>query len=181
MEKVINAPEASLMPFPSLYTIESTTILTFITVSYCKWSHIVHTLFCGCFHSTFCSCISSTLQHVVLVHVFSLHYNILLYLLLFSAKSSCPTLCDLMNFSAPGLPVLTISQSLLKLMSIELVMPSSHLIFCCSFLLLPSIFPSIGVFSSESALHIKWPKFWNFSFSINPSNEYSGLISFRID
>ena len=66
-------------------------------------------------------------------------------------------------------------------MSIELVMPSNHLILCCPLLLLPSIFPNIRVFSSESALHIKWPKYWSFSFSISPSNEYSGLISFRID
>ena len=73
----------------------------------------------------------------------------------------------------------TISQSLLKLMSIESVMPSNHLIFCHLLLLLPSIFPSIRVFSNESALLIKWPKYW--SFSISPSNEYSGLISFRID
>ena len=75
----------------------------------------------------------------------------------------------------------TISQSLLKLMSIESVMLSNHLILCCSLLLLPSIFPSIRVFSKESALHIRWPKYWSSSFSINPSNEYSGLISFRID
>ena len=77
----------------------------------------------------------------------------------------------------------TISQSLLKLMSIELVMPSNHLILCCPFLLLPSIFPSIRVFSNESALHIRCPKYWSFSFSISisPSNEYSGLISFRMD
>ena len=73
----------------------------------------------------------------------------------------------------------TISQSLLKLMSIELVIPSNHLILCCSLLLLPSIFPSNRVFSSESALHIRWPKYW--SFSISPSNKYSGLISFRMD
>ena len=75
----------------------------------------------------------------------------------------------------------TISQSLLKLMFIESVMPSNHLIFCFPLLLLPSIFPSIRVFSSESALHIRWPKYWSFSFSISPSNEYSGLVSFRID
>ena len=75
----------------------------------------------------------------------------------------------------------TISQSLLKLMSIELVMPSNHLILCRPLLLLPSIFPSIRVFSNESALLIKWPKYWSLSFSISPSNEYSGLISFRID
>ena len=75
----------------------------------------------------------------------------------------------------------TISWSLLKLMSIGLVMPSHHLILCCLLLLLPSIFPSIRLFSHESALHIRWPKYWNFSFSISPSNKYSGLISFRID
>ena len=75
----------------------------------------------------------------------------------------------------------TISLSLLKLMSIESVMPSNHLILCCPLLLLPSIFPSIRVFSRELTLCIKWPKCWNFSFSISPSNEYSGLISFRID
>ena len=73
----------------------------------------------------------------------------------------------------------TISWSLLKLMSIESVMPSNHLILCQSLLLLPSIFSSIRVFSSESALHIRWPNYW--SFSISPSNEYSGLISFRMD
>ena len=76
---------------------------------------------------------------------------------------------------------ITNSQSLLKLMSIELVMPSNHLILCHPLLLQPSIFPSIRVFSNESVLHIRWPKYWSFSFSISPSNVYSGLISFRID
>ena len=76
---------------------------------------------------------------------------------------------------------ITNSQSLLKLMSIELVMPSSHLILCHPLLLPPSIFLSIRVFSNESALHIRWPKYWSFSFSISPSNENSGLISFRMD
>ena len=76
---------------------------------------------------------------------------------------------------------ITNSQSLLKLMSIESVMPSNNLIFCCPLLLLPSIFPSIRVFSNESVLHIRWPEYWSFSFSISPSNEYSGLISFKID
>ena len=76
---------------------------------------------------------------------------------------------------------ITNSQSLFKLMSIESVMPSNHLILCHPFLLPPSIFPSIRVFSNKSALHIRWPKYWSFSFSISPSNEYSGLISFRID
>ena len=76
---------------------------------------------------------------------------------------------------------ITNSQSLLKLMSIELVMPSNHLILCRPLLLLPSIFPSIRVFSSESALHIRWPKYWSFSFNINLLNEHPGLISFRMD
>ena len=76
---------------------------------------------------------------------------------------------------------ITNSQSLLKLMSIESVMPSSHFILCRSLLLPPSIFPSIRVFSNESVLHTRWPKYWSFSFSISPSKEYSGLISFRMD
>ena len=76
---------------------------------------------------------------------------------------------------------ITNSQSLLKLMCINLVMPSNHLILCCSLLLLPSIFPSIRVFSNDSALRIRWPKDWSFSFSISPSDEYSGLTSFRMD
>ena len=80
----------------------------------------------------------------------------------------------------PSLSI-TNSRSLLKLMSIELVMPSNHLILCRPLLLLPSIFPSIRVFFNESVLRIRWPKYWSFSFSISPSNEYSGLISFRMD
>ena len=76
---------------------------------------------------------------------------------------------------------ITNSQSLLKLMSIKPMMPSSHLILCCPLLLLPSIFPNIRVFNNESVLRIRWPKYWSFSFSISPSNEYSGLISFRMD
>ena len=76
---------------------------------------------------------------------------------------------------------ITNSWSLLKLMSTESVMPSNHLILCCPFLLLPSIFPNIRVFSNESTLHISWPKYWSFSFTISPSNELSGLVSFRMD
>ena len=98
-----------------------------------------------------------------------------------SVTQSCPTLCDPMDCSMPGFPVLTNSQSLLKLISIESVMPSNHLILCCPLLLLPLVFPSIRVFTSESVLRIRWPNYWSFSFSINPSNEYSGLISFRVD
>ena len=76
---------------------------------------------------------------------------------------------------------ITNSQSLLRLMSIKSVLPSKHLILCCLLLLLPSIFPSIRVFSNESVLHIRWPKYWSFSFSISPSNDYSGLICFKMD
>ena len=85
-----------------------------------------------------------------------------------------------MDCSTPGFPV-TNSRSLLKLMSIELLMPSNYLILCHPLLFLPSIFSRVTVFSSESVLHIRWPKYWSFSFSINPSNEYSGLVSLRMD
>ena len=86
-----------------------------------------------------------------------------------------------MDHSTPGSLSITSSQSLPKLMSIESVMPSNHLILYHPLLLLPSIFPSIRVFSNESALHIRWPKYWSFSFKISPFNEHSGLISFKMD
>ena len=98
-----------------------------------------------------------------------------------SVAQSCPTLCDPMTAARHASLFITSSRSLLKLRSIESVMPSNHLILCRPLFLLPSIFPSIRVFSNESVLHIRWPKFWSFSFSIHPSNEYSGLISFRMD
>ena len=98
-----------------------------------------------------------------------------------SVAQLCLILCDPVDCSMPGLPVHQQPWSLLKLMSIELVMPSNHLILCHPLLLLPSIFPSIRVFSNESVLHIRWPKFWSFSLNISPSSEYSGLISFRMD
>ena len=91
------------------------------------------------------------------------------------------TLCDLVGFGTPGPLSFTISQGLPKLISIELMMPPNYLIICCPRLLLPSTFPSIRVFSNKSALHIRWPKHWSFSFSISPSNEHSELISFRMD
>ena len=98
------------------------------------------------------------------------------------AAKSCPTLCDPVDFSTPGFPALYyLSWSLFQLMFIESVMPSNHLILCRPLLLLPSIFPSIRVFNSESVLCIRWPKYWSFSFRISPSKEYSGLISFRMD
>ena len=98
-----------------------------------------------------------------------------------SVTQSCLMLCDPMNCSMPGLLCITNSQSSLKLMSIKSVMPSSHLILCHPLLLLPLIPPSIRVFSSESTLCMRWPKYWSFSFSIRPSNEHPGQISFRID
>ena len=97
-----------------------------------------------------------------------------------SVTQSCLTLCNPMDCSTPGLPVHHQLPEL-KLMSIESVMPSNQLILCCPLLFLPSIFPSIRVFSNKSALRIRWPKYWNFSFSISPSSEYPGLISFRMD
>ena len=98
-----------------------------------------------------------------------------------SFAQSCPTLCDPMNHSTPDIPVHHQLPDLPKLMSIESVMPSNHIILCHAFLHPHSIFPSIRVFYNESVLHIRWPKYWSFSFSISHSNEYSGLISFRMD
>ena len=98
-----------------------------------------------------------------------------------SVAQSCPTLCDPMDCSTPGLPVHYQLPELTQTHAHESVMPSNHLSLCCPLLLPPSIFPSIRVFSNESALCIRWPKYWSFSFSISPSNEYSGLIFFRMD
>ena len=97
-----------------------------------------------------------------------------------SVAQSCPTLCNPWTAACQVSLAITNSQSLLKLMCIQSVMPSNHLILCRP-LLPPSVFPSIRVFSSESVLHIRWPEYWSFNFSISPSNEYSGLISFRFD
>ena len=97
-----------------------------------------------------------------------------------SVAKLSPTLCDPMDCSTPDLPVLYYLLELVKLMSTELVMPSNYLVLCRPLLRLLSVFPSIRVFSNDSVLHIRWPKYWNFSFSISPSNECSGLISFRI-
>ena len=97
-----------------------------------------------------------------------------------SAAQSCPTLCNPMNRSTPGLPVHHQLPEFTQTMSIESVMPSNYLILCCP-LLLPLIFPSIRIFSNESALPMRWPKYWSFSFSISPSSEHPGLISLRMD
>ena len=98
-----------------------------------------------------------------------------------SVAPSCPTLCDPMTAARQASLSITNSRSPPKPMSIESVMPSNHLILCCPLLLLPSIFPSIRVFSNESVLCIKWPKYCSFSFNISPSNEHPGLISFRMN
>ena len=98
-----------------------------------------------------------------------------------SVTQSCPTLCDPMDYRTPGFPVHHQLPKLLKLMSIKSLMPSNHLMLCHPLLLLLSIFPSIRVFPSESVLRIRGPKYWSFSFSISPSNEYSGPVSFRMD
>ena len=98
-----------------------------------------------------------------------------------SVTQLCSTLCDPMDCSTPRLTVHHQLSEFTQTLSIELMMPSNHLILCHPLLLLPSIFPSIRVFSNESALRIRWPKYWSFSFCISPSNEHSGLISFRMD
>ena len=98
-----------------------------------------------------------------------------------SLAQSCPTLCDPMDCSTPGLPVHHQLLEFTQTHVIELVMPSNHLIFCCPLLHQPLIFPNIRVFTNESVLHIRWSKYWSFSFSVSPSNESSGLISFRMD
>ena len=114
-------------------------------------------------------------------------YKILLLSLLLVQFSSVQSLSHVWLFATPGTAAyqaslsITNSQSLLKLMFFELVMPSNHLILCHPLLLLPSIFPSIRVFSNVSILHIRWSMYWSFSFNISPSNEYSGQISFRMD
>ena len=98
-----------------------------------------------------------------------------------SVAQLCPTLCNPMDCSMPGFPVLHHPPELAQTQVVELVMPSNHLILCHPLLLLPSVFSSIRVFSNELALCIRWPKYWSSSFSISPSNEYPGLISFKID
>ena len=98
-----------------------------------------------------------------------------------SVAQSCPTLCDSMDGSMPGLPVDHQLLSLLKLMFINSVVPTNHLILCHPLLQLTSLFPNIRVFSNESVLRLRWPKYWNFSFNISPFNEHSRLISFSMD
>ena len=120
-------------------------------------------------------CQEQTAPHVFLIHIRKL--NSVQFSRLVVSGSLRPLGLQHTRLPCP----ITNSWNLLKLMSIELVMPSIYLILCCPLLLLSSVFPSSRVFFSESVLHVRWPKYWSFSFSISPSNEYSGPISFRID
>ena len=126
---------------------------------------------------------ASMTQYFVIIYIkMNLKKNEYMYMHQFSSVAQlCPTLCDPMNRSTPGPLSITNSWSSLRLMSIESVMPSSHLILCRPLLLPPAIPPCIRVFSNESTLCIRWPKYSSFSFSISPSNEHPGLISFRMD
>ena len=112
-----------------------------------------------------------------------LHWTLvtLIYICCYWVTQLCPTLCDPVDCSTTGFPVLHHLLEHAQLMSIESVMPSNHLALYCPLFLLPSIFPSIRAFSSESVLHIRWPKYWSFTFSISLSNEYLGMISFGIN
>ena len=121
--------------------------------------------------------LSLSFQHTPVIITLTMLYVISLS----SVAQSCPTLCDPWTTAHQASLSITNSWRLLKLMSIESVMPSNYLILCLPLLLLPSVFHSIRIFSSESVLHIMWPKYWSFSFSISLSNEYSGLIFFRMD
>ena len=117
--------------------------------------------------------ISLVISFPVIVSLFLFHFT--------SVTQSYSMLCNRMDCSTPGFTVITTSQSLLTFVSIESVMPANHLILCRPLLLLSSIFPSIRIFSNESALHSRWPKYWSFSFNISPSNEHPGLICLRMD
>ena len=118
---------------------------------------------------------------LIITSLFSFSFLLLFVCCCCSVIQSCRTICHPMTAAHQASLSFTIPQNLLKLMSIELVMPSNNLVLCCPLLLLPLIFPSIRVFSNELHLHIRWPKYQSFSFSISPSNEYSGLMSFRMD
>ena len=159
-------------PGSSAHGISQARILEWVAISFCRGSSRPS-------DHTRTSCVSCIGQQILFTTVspgepqFSVQFS--------SFAQSCLTLCDPMNWSMPGLPVHHQLPEFTQLMSIESVMPSNHLILCHPLLLLPSIFPSIRVFSNESTLCIRWPKYWSFSFNISPSNEHPGLISFRID
>ena len=122
----------------------------------------------------------SEFSHILPTHALGWRWESLNTEMVISSVQSRPIICNPMDCSTPGFPIHHQLPSLLKLMSIQAMMPSNHLILCHP-LLLPSVFPSITVFSNESVPQIRWPEYWSFSFSISPTNEYSGLILFRMD
>ena len=148
--------------------------ISLVLLPYNPQDGILHPSSETCEYNEFLSFLSSSLHVILCLHL-TVH------------QSSVQSLSRVWFFATPWIAArqaslsITNSQSLLKLMPIMLVMPSNYLMLCRPLLLLPLILPSIRVFSNESVLHIRWPKYWNFSFSISPSNEYSGMISFRID
>ena len=154
--------------------------------SRCTAQWFIYTYICVWIYMCVCICIyiSDSFPYRLLHYI---DYSSLCYTVGPCWFSSVQSLSRVWLFATPWIAAcqaslsITDSQSLLRLMSIELVMPSSHLILCCPLLLLPPVLPSIRVFSNESALRMRWPKYWSFSFNISPSNEYSGLISFRMD
>ena len=143
----------------------------------CTFEKCVNNISCifyRCVHvyvAKVCICLTSVCMSLLMCQTLSCCYSV---------TQSCLTLCDTLDCSTPGFLSFTISLSSPKLMSIGSVTPSDYFLLCHP-LLLPSVFPSIRVFTNESALCIRWPKYWRFSFSISPSNEYSGLVFFRID
>ena len=143
----------------------------------------VHFVLRGVFFRHFRQVISAgnTYIHTHVYNTVMLYYIHCISVQFSLVTQSCPTLCDPWTSARPASLSITNSQSLLKLMSIESVMPSNHFILCSPILLPPSIFPGNRVFSNKSVLCIRWPKYWSFSFNISPSDEYSGLISFRMD
>ena len=138
---------------------------------------------CAALHGVAKSWVCPSNQRATAARLFKMSLQYLRFLSVQSSSVSqlCLTLCDHMNCSTPASLSITNSRSLPKPTSIESVMPSNHLILCLPLLLPPPIFPRIRVFSNESALHIRWPKDWSFNFSISPSKEHPGLISFRMD
>ena len=152
----------------ALFHCDLMTIFSVIFGFLCLFYMCIYYIFLVCgYHEEY-------IQQHIYIYIFI--YKTIYIVLLFSHSAMSDSLQPPQTAAFQASLSFTISQSLLKLMSIEQVMPSNHLILCCPLLLLPSIFPSIRVFSNELALHIRWPKYWRFSFSINPSNEYSGLI-----
>ena len=154
-------------------------LCTYMCVYVCMYTH-VYVYICICIYVCIYVCVYFYICIYIYVNIYICKY-IFKFISLVQLLGHVRLLATPWTAAHQASLSITNSQSLLKLMSIESVMPSNHLILCCPLLLPPSILPSIRVFSIESVLHIRCPKYWSFSFSISPSNEYSGLLSFRID